>query len=128
MGHDIYAPEISDKRPAKDTMSVLVPCPECGFDNIFWGYADSDGVVFEHFGKKCRGSTANPSTYLLTPCGFRFRFKLCQSCGAENDVTAKACEKCKAVLIDAEAKLKQAKLSKNAHVLTPDLALPSKSA
>jgi DNA repair protein RadD len=46
--------------------------------------------------------------------------KLCHSCGAENDITAQACEKCKAVLIDADAKLKQAKLSKNSHVLTPD--------
>ncbi len=118
--HDIYAPEISDKRPAKDTVPVLVPCPKCHFENIFWGYADSDGVVLEHFGKKCRGSTEDASTYLRTPCGFRFRLKLCHSCGAENDLAAKACEKCKAILIDAEAKLKQAKLSKNAHVLTPD--------
>ena len=31
-----------------------------------------------------------------------------------------ACEKCNAELIDADAKLKQAKLSKNSHVLTPD--------
>ena len=46
--------------------------------------------------------------------------KLCHSCGAENDITAKACEKCDATLIDAEAKLQQAKMSKNAHVLTPD--------
>lgn len=120
MGHDIYAPEISDKRPAKDTVPVLVPCPDCGFENVFWGYADPDGVVVEHFGRKCRGSTEDPKTYLLTPCGYRFRLKLCHSCGAENDLTAKACEQCKTALVDAEAKLKQAKLSKNSHVLTPD--------
>lgn len=120
MRHNLYAPEISDKRPAEDTEPVHVECPKCGFDNIFWGYVDADGVVLEHFGKKCQGSTPNPSTYLLTPCGYRFRFKLCHSCGAENDVTARACEKCETPLVDAEAKLKQAKLSKNAHVLTPD--------
>ncbi len=120
MGHDIYAPEISDRRPAPDTVSVLVPCPDCGFENTFWGYADDDGQVYEHFGRKCRGTTQNVSTFLLTSCGYRFRLKLCHSCGAENDVTARACEKCEATLVDAEAKLKQAKLSKNAHVLTPD--------
>lgn len=120
MGHDIYAPEISDKRPAKDTVPVLVPCPQCGFENSFWGYADQDGVVLEHFGRKCKGAAQDPGTYEITPCGFRFRLKLCHSCGAENDVTARACEKCDATLIDADAKLKQAKLSKNAHVLTPD--------
>jgi DNA repair protein RadD len=120
MGHDIYAPEISDKRPAKDTVPVYVPCPQCGFDNVFWGYADSDGVVLEHFGRKCRGSSEDPKTLKPIPCGYRFRLKLCHVCGAENDLTAKACERCDTALVNAEAKLKQAKLSKNAHVLTPD--------
>lgn len=120
MGHDIYAPEISDKKPAKDTVPVLVPCPVCGFENSFWGRADDDGNVMEHFGRKCRGAAQDPVTYEIKPCGFRFRSKLCHACGTENDITARSCEKCDAVLIDADAKLKQAKLSKNAHVLTPD--------
>ncbi|MGZ3772555.1 MAG: DEAD/DEAH box helicase [Bdellovibrio sp.] len=120
MGHDIYAPEISDKRPAKDTVPVKVPCPLCDFENSFWGYVDDDGVTIEHFGRKCRGATQDPKTFEIKPCGFRFRFKICHSCGAENDITARSCDKCDATLIDADAKLKQAKLSKNAHVLTPD--------
>lgn len=120
MRHDIYAPEISDKRPAKNTVPVIVPCPVCDFENNFWGYADDSGVMIEHFGRKCKGATQDPNTLEITPCGFRFRFKLCHSCGCENDITAKKCEKCSAILIDADAKLKQAKLSKNSHVLTPD--------
>lgn len=120
MGHDIYAPEINDKRPAKDTVLVKVTCPICDFENDFWGYTDPDGEIIEHFGRKCRGATQDAKTMQITPCGFRFRFKICHSCGAENDVTARACEKCDATLIDADAKLKQAKLSKNSHVLTPD--------
>lgn len=120
MGHDIYAPEISDKRPAKDTVPVRIPCPECGFENDFWGHVDDEGNILEHFGRKCRGAKQDPKTYEYTPCGFRFRFKLCHVCGEQNDVTAKACEKCQAVLIDADTKLKQARLSKNAHILTPD--------
>jgi DNA repair protein RadD len=120
MGHDIYAPEISDKRPAKDTVPVKVPCPVCDHENDFWGYMDDDGVLIEHFGRKCRGATQDPLTLEIKPCGFRFRFKLCHKCGGENDVTARNCEKCNATLIDADAKLKQAKLSKNFHVLTPD--------
>jgi DNA repair protein RadD len=120
MGHDIYAPEVSDKRPAKDTVPVKVACPVCSFENDFWGYVDTDGVLLEHFGRKCRGATQDPKTMEITPCGFRFRLKLCHSCGSENDITARACERCDATLIDADAKLKQAKLSKNAHVLTPD--------
>jgi DNA repair protein RadD len=120
MGHDIFSPEIGDKRPTKNTIPVKVPCPVCDHQNDFWGYADDDGNVYEHFGRKCRGATQDPITLQITPCGFRFRLKVCHSCGAENDITAKACEKCDAVLIDADAKLKQAKLSKNFHVLTPD--------
>lgn len=120
MGHDIYSPEISDKRPRKDTVPVQVTCPKCEFENSFWGYADDDGMVYEHFGRKCKGASQDPETLVITPCGYRFRLKLCHSCGAENDITARACEKCDTVLIDADAKLKQAKLSKNFHVLTPD--------
>lgn len=110
MGHDIYTPEIADKKPAKDSVPVIVPCPECAFENTFWGLVDYDGDVIEHFGRKCR----------MSNCGYRFRYKICHVCGTENDLTAKACLRCQAVLVDADSKLKQAKLSKNAHVLTPD--------
>ncbi len=120
MKHDIYAPEIGDKRPAKDTVPVKVTCPKCDFENDFWGRADDDGNMIEHFGRKCKGATQDPVTMVIVPCGYRFRLKLCHVCGSENDITARACEKCKAELIDADAKLKQAKLSKNSHVLTPD--------
>ncbi|MFY7993878.1 MAG: DEAD/DEAH box helicase family protein [Bacteriovoracaceae bacterium] len=120
MGHDIYTPEISDKKPAKDTVPVTVYCPQCGHDNSFWGLVDFDGEMIEHFGRKCRGASQDPTTMAIIPCGFRFRSKLCHACGEENDITARECTKCKAVLIDADSKLKQAKLSKNAHVMTPE--------
>lgn len=120
MGHDIFAPEVGEKRPAPGTVPVLVPCPDCGFENHFWGFADDDGHVIEHFGQKCKGAVHDANTFEIRPCGYRFRFKLCHACDAENDLTAKECAQCRAVLVDADAKLKQAKLSKNAHVLTPD--------
>lgn len=120
MGHDIYTPEISDKRPSKESVPVSIPCPQCNFENSFWGLVDYDGDVIEHYGRKCRGATHDVNTLQVKPCGFRFRFKLCHACGTENDVTAKECHRCQATLIDADSKLKQAKLSKNAHVLTPD--------
>lgn len=120
MGHDIYTPEINEKRPSKDTVPVKVTCPQCGFENDYWGIVDYDGDVIEHFGRKCKGAHHDPVTMEVEPCGFRFRYKLCHACGVENDVTARECEHCKATLIDADTKLKQAKLSKNAHILTPD--------
>lgn len=117
--HDIYMPEIDEKRPAKDTVPVHVQCPVCEFENSFWGYA-IDGQVIEHFGRRCRGLMRDPHTFELTPCTYRFRSKICHQCGAENDISARACEKCKIELVDADTKLKQAKLSKFAHVMAPE--------
>jgi DNA repair protein RadD len=120
MGHDIFRPEIADKRPHKDTVPVKIECPKCQFINDFWGYQNLEGEVIEHFGKKCRGSTINQKTNSITPCQYLFRFKLCHQCSYENDISAKECHRCKAVLIDADSKLKQAKLSKENHILTPE--------
>lgn len=117
---DIYSPEISDKRTTKDSVAVQVLCPQCGFSNDFWGKVDSEGNVLEHYGRKCRGGVMDQDTYEFRPCGYRFRSKVCHNCGEENDITARACHNCKAELIDAEAKLKQARLSKYAHILQPD--------
>jgi len=120
MGHDIYRPEISGKKPNKTSEPVQVPCPQCGFENDFWGIVNLDGEVVEHYGRKCRGGIQDPVTLSFEPCGYRFRYKICNKCNAENDVTARECRECSNILIDADSKLKQAKLSKNAHVLSPD--------
>ncbi len=120
MGHDIFSPEISDKKSISESVAVIVPCPKCGFENNFWGFKNLDGEVIEHYGRKCRGADQDPDTYEISPCNYRFRFKICEDCGAENDITARECCECEYILIDADAKLKQAKLSKNAHVLKPD--------
>lgn len=120
MGHDIFSPEISDKKTAKENVPVQIACPQCGFQNSFWGLVDFEGEVLEHFGRKCRGAKHDPVSLNVSPCGYRFRYKLCHSCGSENDITARECHQCKTILIDADSKLKQAKLSKNAHVLRPE--------
>jgi DNA repair protein RadD len=120
MGHSIFSPEIGEKKTASESVAVQVPCPECGFENDFWGIVDEEGNLVEHFGRKCRGGHVNADTYELTPCGYLFRFKICTQCSAKNDITARDCSNCGCVLIDPDTKLKQARLSKDAHVLTPD--------
>ena len=120
MGHSIFSPEIADKKPATESVAVQVPCPKCGFVNNFWGILDAEGNLLEHFGRKCQGGHPHPQTYEMTPCGYRFRFKLCPNCSAENDIGARNCHRCGSVLIDPDEKLKQARLSKDMHVLTPD--------
>ena len=120
MNYNIYSPEIRDKRPTKESVPVKVSCPDCGYENDFWGIVDPDGVVVEHFGRKCKGAKQNPKTLEYKPCGFLFRFKFCPNCPAQNDISARECSSCGTALVDADAKLRQAKLSKNAHVLQPD--------
>ena len=118
--HDIYSPEISDKRPTPQSVQVQIPCPKCGFENNFWGRVDDEGSILEHYGRTCRGGVLDEETMDYKPCGYRFRFKICPSCSTENDMTARNCTKCGETLVDADTKLKQARLSKNAHILKPD--------
>lgn len=119
--HDIYAPEVGDKKPTPESVTVQIPCPKCGFENNFWGRVDDEGNVMEHYGRTCKGGIQDPDTFEFKPCGYRFRFKICPNCSTENDLTARDCSKCGEVLVDADTKLKQARLSKNAHILKPDM-------
>lgn len=121
IGYDIYSPQINDKKPVKESVPVQVTCPQCGHQNDFWGLRNQDGDVLEHFGRKCRGATEDPQTLEMRVCGYRFRAKICPKCSEENDITARVCHSCQTLLIDADSKLKQAKLSKDAHVLKPDM-------
>ena len=83
MGHNIYSPQISDKKPNKESVPVIVPCPKCGFDNHFWGMVNSEGIMTEHYGRKCRGAVHDAQTLDIVPCGYRFRFKICNQCAEE---------------------------------------------
>jgi DNA repair protein RadD len=120
IGHDIFSPEIDDHKPSPEAVPVQVICPLCGHENDFWGIKDADGQVIEHFGRRCRGAVEDPQTLKVIPCSFRFRFKCCEHCGAENDVAARECSDCGAVLVDTDTKLREAMALKDAHVMRPD--------
>ncbi|RCV90222.1 ATP-dependent helicase [Billgrantia montanilacus] len=143
---DLYAPEVGSPRPASDTEPVQVECPACGHANLYWGRRDGE-LVIEHFGRRCQGlidsarSRANSETTTSTAedvgrgatsgankeqgagackqyqCDFRFRFKVCGDCGAENDIAARRCHGCGTLLVDADDKLKEALRLKDARVL-----------
>jgi DNA repair protein RadD len=120
VAHDIYKPEVSEKKPNEDSVPVQVPCPMCDHLNDFWGITDSEGDLVEHFGRKCKGAFVDPNSLEVIPCGFRYRFKNCDACGAENDIAAKSCSECSMILVDNDTKLKEAMDLKDAHVLRPD--------
>lgn len=115
--HDLFAPEIDDNKPVKESVTVEVLCPACGTTNHFWGIVNKDGFMEEHFGRRCKAAFEDPVTKELSPCGYRFRFKRCDKCGEENDISARACGSCSHMLVDNDKKLKEAMALKGAHVM-----------
>ncbi len=124
--HDIFSPQISDRRPTEDSVPVTVSCPMCSHENEFWGIKDEKGEIVEHFGRTCKGAIEDPDTSTIVPCGFKYRYRACEECGAENDITAKTCTACGYALIDNDTKLQEAMSLKDAHVMRPDTMILEK--
>ena len=120
---NLHHPEVGEKKPNPDSQPVQVFCPSCGFANIFWGKTDSEGNVTEHYGRRCQGlledtvdedTTGENST---EQCDYRFRFKECPHCNAENDIAARNCHKCQQAIIDPDDQLRNALKLKDAMVI-----------
>lgn len=114
--YDLFAPEIGEPKPAADTVPVQVLCPACGFANQFWGRLGTNGEVIEHFGRQCHGFFEDEGGHREF-CDYRFRAKICGHCGAANDIAARRCHSCDAVLHDADDQLKAALALKDAKVI-----------
>ncbi|TKY82882.1 DEAD/DEAH box helicase [Pectobacterium polonicum] len=114
--HDLYTPEVGNSKPHAGSQPVQVFCPACGFANLFWGKTTPDGDIIEHYGRRCQGWEMAESGQ-RQQCDFRFRFKVCPHCGAENDIAARRCHQCDEVLVDPDDMLKAALKLKDALVL-----------
>ncbi|HET8850075.1 MAG TPA: DEAD/DEAH box helicase [Marinobacter sp.] len=121
---NLHHPEVGEPKPNPDSEPVQVFCPGCGFANIFWGKADSDGRVIEHHGRRCQGlleppQEGEPDGRNRRPqqCDYRFRFKECRHCGGENDIAARNCGQCHNAIIDPDDQLRDALKLKDAMVI-----------
>lgn len=112
---NIYQPEVGSKKPNLDSEPVQVLCPGCGFANIFWGKLDEKGHLIEHYGRRCQGVLEDGDEQ--HQCDYRFKYKECDGCGAENDIAARQCHQCHAMLVDPDDKLRAALNLKNAMVI-----------
>lgn len=115
--YDLFRPEISSRKPNSESVPVQVPCPICQHINNFWGLVDNDGDLIEHYGRRCQGLTQDDEQGEKQQCDFRYRFKECGHCGAENDIAARQCLQCQELLVDPDEKLKQALLLNDCKVL-----------
>jgi DNA repair protein RadD len=113
---DLNQPEIGEPKPNSDSENVMVPCPACGFKNQFWGKMDPAGFLIEHYGRRCQGYKENEQGEPIE-CGYRFRAKYCTECGIDNDIAARRCHQCQAVLVDPDKKLREALKLKDAMIL-----------
>lgn len=122
LNYDIFRPVVDDKKPSEESVPVEISCPSCGLINDFWGIKDEEGTVVEHYGRRCRGAY-ELETGVKSECGFLFRFKLCDKCLLENDISSRVCVHCDHDLMDTDKKLKEAMSLKDAHVMKPDTML-----
>ena len=114
-GYDLFTPEVGEKKPNANSEPVLVECPQCGFQNTFWGKLDEEGQLIEHYGRRCHGLTETVESE--ETCDYRFRFKNCPDCDAENDIAARVCQSCQKDIIDPDELLKKALNLKDAKVI-----------
>lgn len=114
--HDLFRPEVGSSKPNSTSVPVQVFCPLCQFANVFWGKCTADGQIIEHYGRRCQGWEEDEHGR-KQQCEFRFRFKQCPHCGAENDIAARRCHKCQEVLTDPDDMLKAALRLKDALIL-----------
>ncbi len=115
-GYNIFHPEVGEPRPNKSTVPVQVFCPQCEHPNIFWGITDADGDIIEHFGRRCWGLIENTANNEVQ-CDYRFKFKECPQCNAQNDIAARQCHQCGEKIIDPDDQLKAALQLKDALVI-----------
>ena len=120
-GFDLFAPEVGQPKPDSSSVPVQVFCPLCEFANIFWGKTDEEGNIIEHYGRRCQGLVQREHDTLsqgkAVQCDYRFRFKECPQCNAENDIAARNCHQCGHAIIDPDDQLKAALKLKDAMVI-----------
>jgi len=119
-GFDLFAPEVGQPKPDSSSVPVQVFCPVCDFANIFWGKTDEEGNILEHFGRRCQGTVEVDTVDgrdKKQQCDYRFRFKECPRCNAENDIAARHCHQCGHAIIDPDDQLKAALKLKDARVI-----------
>jgi len=124
---DIFNPEIEASIDYVAGEAIKAQCPECKAHNEFApvineakhevdvnGYfIDLEGIRLEtefgemsaHHGRRCYGEVFNKTIKKLVRCSYRWTFKPCVHCEAENDIAARYCCECKVELIDPNKKL-----------------------
>lgn len=118
---DIFAPVIKARPKMGEKVFITCTCPDCGNKNEYSARKNDEGYPIDdegffldldgnrivtpygempgHYGRRCLGLTRAPNgTY--QQCAYRYTFKPCHACEAENDITARRCVACGIEIID----------------------------
>lgn len=123
---DIFEPEIKVRVGSGEKVEMNCVCPLCSEENLFSarpnpdGYGvddngyflDLDGMRVQtdwgempaHFGRRCQSKVVSGRD--LIQCNYRWTFKECPHCEAENDIAARYCSDCKGEIVDPNEKLR----------------------
>ena len=126
---DLFAPVIQAKVSGEGGSKIVAVCPDCDHENEFSvnpDFAESDidenGYVLDlmgnrvqtehgpqpaHFGRRCVALHRTGSRGEYLRCTYRWTFKPCPECDAENDIAARYCVACKAEIVDPNEKLRE---------------------
>lgn len=124
---DIFNPDIKTSKDYIGGEAINAQCPECTAQNEFSavlneaGYqVDVNGYFIDlennrieteygamsaHYGRRCNGEVYNKTIRKLVRCTYRWTFKSCVHCDADNDIAARYCCECKGELINPNDKL-----------------------
>lgn len=126
-GGDVFDPTIVAKVATKGE-PMEVSCPWCHHVNEFGArkndegygvnsegyFTDLAGNVIEvadgkpfpaHYGRRCQGEVLVGGRHVQ--CGYKWSFKECHECQAENDIAARYCTSCRAEIVNPNDKLKE---------------------
>ena len=124
---DLFAPVVKAGKIGGGSGGLSCICPSCQYENTFsaipqWleykkdaaGYVlDLDGQqvmsdfgpVSGHYGRRCMGLVQSGKRGEYERCEYRWTFKECPHCAAENDIAARYCTACKGEIVDPNEKL-----------------------
>lgn len=124
---DLFAPKIRAKKGGEGGVGLTCICPLCQAENTFSAnlkYIDYEkdahgyildlrgqqvmsefGPISGHHGRRCFGMVRTGTRGEWDRCSYRWTFKPCPHCEAENDIAARYCCACRGEIIDPNEKL-----------------------
>jgi DNA repair protein RadD len=123
----LFAPVVKAGKAGGGEGGMKCDCPDCAYENnftanpLYLAYGKDDagyildldgrqvmsdfGPIPGHYGRRCMGLVQAGKRGEYERCSYRWTFKECPHCAAENDIAARYCIACKGEIVDPNEKL-----------------------